>query len=79
MDVEKMLSDFYSGYDEDGRLRSRHGMVEFLTTMRYVERYLKPGMRILEIGGHRTVFPCPGPAGLAGGRCGTGRTQYPGV
>lgn len=50
MDVEKMLSDFYSGYDEDGRLRSRHGMVEFLTTMRYVERYLKPGMRILEIG-----------------------------
>lgn len=50
MEVMKELNDYYSGYDEDGRLRSRHGMVEYLTTMRYVERYLKPGMRILEIG-----------------------------
>lgn len=25
-------------------------MVEFLTTMRYIEKYLRPGMRILEIG-----------------------------
>ncbi len=46
----KVLTEYYSGYDEDSRLRSQHGMVEFLTTMRYVERYLKPGMRILEIG-----------------------------
>ncbi len=50
MEVLKALTDFYSGYDEDGRLRSQHGLVEYLTTMRYVERYLKPGMRILEIG-----------------------------
>lgn len=44
------LIDFYNNYDEDGRLASKHGSVEFLTTMRYVERYLKPGSRILEIG-----------------------------
>lgn len=50
MEVFKALSEFYSGYDEDGRLLSRHGSVEFLTTMRYIERYLQPGMRILEIG-----------------------------
>lgn len=50
MEVLKELNDYYSGYDEDGRLRSRHGMVEFLTTMRYIEKYLKPGIRILEIG-----------------------------
>ena len=25
-------------------------MVEYLTTMRYIEKYLRPGMRILEIG-----------------------------
>lgn len=50
MEAFRALSDYYSGYDEDGRLRSRHGMVEYLTTMRYIERYLKPGMRILEIG-----------------------------
>ena len=50
METKEILANFYSNYDEDGRLRSRHGMVEFLTTMRYVEKYLKPGMRILEIG-----------------------------
>ena len=50
METLKALTDFYSGYDEDGRLRSKHGLVEFLTTMRYVEKYLQPGMRILEIG-----------------------------
>lgn len=50
MDTLKCLSDFYSNYDEEGRLRSQHGMVEFLTTMRYIERYIQPGMRILEIG-----------------------------
>ena len=50
MEILKALTDFYSGYDEDGRLLSRHGSVEFLTTMRYIETYLRPGMRILEIG-----------------------------
>ena len=50
MDTKEILSNYYTGYDEDGRLRSKHGMVEFLTTMRYVQRYLRPGMRIMEIG-----------------------------
>lgn len=50
METLKALTDYYSSYDEDGRLRSRHGMVEFRTTMRYVEKYLKPGTQILEIG-----------------------------
>lgn len=50
MDTAEILTAYYSNYDEDSRLRSRHGMVEFLTTMRYIEKYLKPGMRILEIG-----------------------------
>lgn len=50
MEVLKLLSEYYGNYDEDQRLTSRHGSVEFLTTMRYIERYLKPGMRVLEIG-----------------------------
>lgn len=50
MDILEALTAFYSGYDEDGRLLSRHGSVEYLTTMRYIELYLRPGMRILEIG-----------------------------
>ena len=50
MEVTKILNEYYGSYDEDNRLRSRHGSVEFLTTMRYVEKYLGPGMRVLEIG-----------------------------
>ena len=50
MESNHYLIDFYKAYDEDSRLQSKHGSVEFLTTMRYVERYLKPGNRILEIG-----------------------------
>ena len=50
METKEILGKYYENYDEDGRLRSRHGMVEFLTTMRYVRKYLRPGMRILEIG-----------------------------
>lgn len=50
MDALNILKNYYENFNEDGRLRSRHGMVEFLTTMRYIEKYLEPGMRILEIG-----------------------------
>lgn len=50
MEVLKVLSEYYGSYDEDHRLCSRHGSVEFLTTMRYVEKYLRSGMRVLEIG-----------------------------
>lgn len=50
METLKALTEFYSNYDEEGRLLSKHGQVEYLTTMRYIEKYLRPGMRVLEIG-----------------------------
>ncbi len=50
MQTNPYLIDFYNTYDEDSRLRSKHGMVEFLTTMRYIQKYIRPGDRILEIG-----------------------------
>ena len=50
MEVLELLTNYYSGYDEEGRLLSRHGSVEYLTTMRYIEKYLRPGLRVLEIG-----------------------------
>lgn len=50
METKEFLTAYYSNYDEDSRLCSKHGRVEFLTTMRYIEKYLKPCMRILEIG-----------------------------
>ena len=50
MDAKEYLSNYYEQYDEDGRLLSKHGKIEYITTMRYIEKYLKPGMRVLEIG-----------------------------
>ena len=44
------LKAYYESWDEDARLASRHGQVEFLTTMHFIDRYLRPGMRVLEIG-----------------------------
>ena len=50
MKTNQYLIEFYNHYDEDSRLTLKHGSVEFLTTMRYIEKYLKPDDRILEIG-----------------------------
>ena len=50
MEAKDYLDNYYSNYDEDGRLASRHGSVEFLTTMRYIEKYLFDGAKIIEIG-----------------------------
>lgn len=47
---DKYLKEYYESYDEDGRLLSRHGQIEFITTMKYVEKFLTPNARILEVG-----------------------------
>ncbi len=44
------LTNYYVTHDEDARLEPKRGMVEFLTTVKYIEQYLEKGMRILEIG-----------------------------
>ena len=44
------LVDFYNRIDEDSRLLSKHGQIEFLTTVKYIEKYLKDDMKIIEIG-----------------------------
>lgn len=50
MEAFEYLTSYYSNYDEANRLSSKHGQVEFLTTLRYIHKYLKPGMKIIEIG-----------------------------
>lgn len=50
MKANPYLIDFYNNYNEDNRLKIKHGSVEFLTTMRYIEKYIKPGNHVLEIG-----------------------------
>ena len=49
METKDCFTNFYETYDEEGRLISKHGMVEYITTMKYIETYLKPNMRVLEI------------------------------
>jgi SAM-dependent methyltransferase len=44
------LTQHYDAHYEDARFASRHGRVEFLTTMEYILRYATPDCRILEIG-----------------------------
>lgn len=50
MDRKEILNNYYREWNEDDRLLSRFGQVEFLTTIRFIEKYLQPGMRILEVG-----------------------------
>lgn len=50
MKTNQYLIDFYNNYDEDRRLVLKHGSVEFLTTMRYIEKYIRAGDRVLEVG-----------------------------
>lgn len=50
MERMEALKNFYESHDEHARLGSQHGSVEFLTTVHYIEKYLKPGMTVLEIG-----------------------------
>lgn len=50
METYQYIIDLYNNYDEDSRLTPNHGKVEFLTTMRYIGKYIKRGDRVLEIG-----------------------------
>ena len=46
------LEVYYNNYNEEGRLLSRHGQVEFLTTMKYIRKCLSgiEATSILEVG-----------------------------
>ena len=50
-DDAELVQEVYQRYNEDTRLnKSQAARVEFLTTVRYVEKYLTPGAKILDIG-----------------------------
>ncbi|MBQ7486043.1 MAG: class I SAM-dependent methyltransferase [Clostridia bacterium] len=46
------LEAYYNAYDEEGRLLSRHGQVEYLTTMRYIHECMAgiQNPSVLEVG-----------------------------
>ena len=48
---KEIISGFYGQYDEDGRTcRSRHGQLEYNTTMAYIHRYADKHSKVLEVG-----------------------------
>lgn len=48
--MDNSIINFYNNYDEDGRLLKKNRLPEYLITMRYIEKYLTPNSKILEIG-----------------------------
>jgi len=47
---EKELIKYYNKFNEDKRLNTKHGKVEFLTAIKYIEKYLKKDDKIIDIG-----------------------------
>lgn len=47
---DRFIKEYYENYNEEGRLERRHQSIEFLTTVKYVEKYLSKGDKILEVG-----------------------------
>lgn len=47
---EERVSALYDIFNESTRLSSKATQVEFLTTVRNIEKFLKPGMKILDLG-----------------------------
>lgn len=48
--VMNEIIEYYNNYNEEKRLSSKSHLPEYLTTMRYIKKYLFPGAKIIEIG-----------------------------
>ena len=47
---EENLKTYYNKFNEDKRLDTKHGQIEFLTSIKYIEKYLKEENKIIDIG-----------------------------
>ena len=49
---EENLIKYYNKFNEDKRLNTRHGQIEFITSMKYIKEYLKEfnNPKILDVG-----------------------------
>ena len=51
MERTEIVNSIYNNYDEETRLRrSRHGQLEYLTTMHYIHQLAPRGAKVLEVG-----------------------------
>ncbi len=56
---EENLITYYNKFYEERRLSTRHGKIEFITTMKYIHKYLKPGDKILDVGAGMGAYTVP--------------------
>lgn len=56
---EKELIKYYNKFNEDKRLKTKHGYIEYLTGMTYIKKYLKPNDKILDIGAGTGAYSIP--------------------
>ena len=47
---EENLIKYYNKFNEEKRLNSKHGQVEFLTAIKYINEYIKDNDKIIDIG-----------------------------
>ncbi len=56
-DDEDLVQEIYRRFGEETRLtKSQAARVEFLTTVKYIEKYLEPGAKILDIGAGTGIY-----------------------
>lgn len=58
---EKNLNDYYNKFNEDKRLKTRHGYVEYTVTMKYIKEVLKnyENPKILDLGAGCGAYSIP--------------------
>lgn len=58
---EKNLNDYYNKFNEDKRLKTRHGRVEYIVTMKYIDEILKDYKepKILDLGAGCGAYSIP--------------------
>lgn len=55
--VEEILENYYNqGKEKERLIRDKAHMVEFLTTVRYIDKYIKKKDRILDIGAGTGIY-----------------------
>ena len=47
---EEIVKEYYNNYKDDERFVPPHRKVEFITTVNYIEKFLKKGNKIVELG-----------------------------
>lgn len=53
------LEAYYNKFNEEKRLNSRHGQIEYIISMKYLHDYLKPGDKILDVGAATGRYSIP--------------------